>query len=185
VLQLRPVSVWHVRPDEAGDLRVRVATGDPGGDATASGTGDGIGGRRWSPGAGVARLRAAAGLPAPSADPAVAAGVARRVAAAHAHAVRLADSAADDLLALVDRYAALVAAKAPSAGFVRARISTIVFQLGQEAADYRLVSDEVAGKLMGGWDDDAAEVAIIIAWARHMASVHHCAGRFCQAGGGR
>ncbi len=87
------------------------------------------------------------------------------------------------LLALVDRYADLVAAKEVSAANVRARISGIVFQLCDDAAHYRLVSEEIAGKLIGdGWDDDAAEVAIVVAWARHMAAVHpDCPGRFCDA----
>ncbi len=88
-----------------------------------------------------------------------------------------------DLLVLIDRYADLVAARELSAASVRARISGIVSRLGQDAEDYRLVSEEIAAKLIGdGWDDDAAEVAIVIGWAEHMAAVHpDCPGRFCDA----
>ncbi len=91
-----------------------------------------------------------------------------------------------ELLVLIDRYADLVAAKEVSAASTRTRISGIVFQLCDDAADYRLVSGEVAGKLLGdGWDDDAAEVAIVIGWAAHMAAVHpDCPGRFCDAANG-
>ncbi len=104
------------------------------------------------------------------------------------------------LLALIDRYADLrtaahrrncrndadMHAKRAEAASVRVRIRSRLSLLQDDAADYRLVSEEVAGKLIGdGWDDDAAEVAIVLAWAAHMAAVHSdCAGRFCEVADG-
>jgi len=69
-------------------------------------------------------------------------------------------------------------AKRAEAASVRVRIWSRLSLLQDDAADYRLVSEEVAGKLIGdGWDDDAAEVAIVLAWAAHMAALAwDCAG---------
>jgi hypothetical protein len=66
------------------------------------------------------------------------------------------------------------------------RLRVAIEQLRADAADYRLVSDEIASRLIGDeWDDDAAEVAIVITWAGHMAAVHpDCPGRFCEAAAG-
>ena len=55
------------------------------------------------------------------------------------------------------RTAADMHAKRAEAASVRVRIWSRLSLLQDDAADYRLVSEEVAGKLIGdGWDDDAA-----------------------------
>src|SRR5262245_9264597 len=79
----------------------------------------------------------------------------------------------------VSNFEEYVQVKAEEVGVWQAKVR----DLADRASDYDLICDEVAARLIGdGWDDDAAEVAILIGWARHMAAVHpDCPGRFCQA----
>src|SRR5262249_26372492 len=103
-----------------------------------------------------------------------------------------------DLLVLIDRYAKLRvvaaelrgtvagdadAAATAAADAVHAQIGMRLGLLQDQADAYRLVSEEVAGKLVGdGWDDGADEPSTVVAWAEHMAAVHpDCTGRFCVA----
>jgi hypothetical protein len=60
------------------------------------------------------------------------------------------------------------------------RLRAHVRDLQDDVDAYRLVADEIGKLMRDGWNDDAAEVAIIIDWAQHMDRMHPgCPGRWC------
>lgn len=52
--------------------------------------------------------------------------------------------------------------------------------LREDADAYRLLADQIGILASDGWDDDAAEVSILIAFVNHLAKFHpDCPGRWC------